>query len=378
MNDNSGIISQFGFEYQKLVFIYKAIQINNDEYIIYEGVDDIEIDKENPISTFETSKYLCQTKSGNITLPIYKKILLNWLLNLDKHTCFICVSENDFSFEDDSFADKFANEIINSNQKENALISRVKDKYTTQKNIKDLKNDINMLLSKAKFSTLNIEKLVSESIKKFAELYCEDTCSKVIGRERYFRLCDILHKDIAKSLIQKENYKLSFKTLFLKILSVCEAITDEKYDISYFEFKKRAGSKIEEILESQSDAVRQLKLVFPGNDKAVINGLTEQMFYEDLREYFISINKQEEIKNLECVAKYNYDETLQYFAGYGEERTPYKTFYKTVEKNLPAPLPSDRSSSLSFYRHGCYIHLTDTRIDKDLKIKWGEIDDENN
>ena len=27
--DNSGIISQYGFEYQKLVFIYYAIQINN-------------------------------------------------------------------------------------------------------------------------------------------------------------------------------------------------------------------------------------------------------------------------------------------------------------------------------------------------------------
>lgn len=378
MNDNSGITSQFGFEYQKLVFIYEAMQINKEEYIIYEGQDDIEIDKENPIEIFETSKYLCQTKSGNITPTIFKKILLNWLLNLDKHTRFICVSENDFSFNDDSFADKFAKEIINSNNKENALISRVKDKYTTQKNIEDLKNDINLLLSKAEFLTYNIEKLVSESIKKFAELYCDDTSSKVIGRERYFQLCDILHKDIAESLIKKENYKLSFKTLFLKILSVCEAITDEKYDISYFEFKKRADSKIEEILESQSDAVRQLKLVFPGNDEAVISGLTEQMFYEDLREYFISINKQEEIKNLERVAKYNYDETLQYFAGYGEERTPYKTYYKTVKKNLPAPLPSDRSSSFSFYRHGCYIHLTDTGIDKDLKIKWGEIGDENN
>lgn len=378
MNDNSGITSQFGFEYQKLVFIYKAMQINNDEYIIYEGEDDIEIDKENPLSTFETSKYLCQTKSGNVTLPIFKKILLNWLLNLDKHTCFICVSENHFPTNDESFADIFANEIIKSNKQENALISRVKDKYTTQKNIEDLKNDINMLLSKAEFLTFNIEKLVNESIKKFAELYCEDTCSKVIGRERYYLLCRTLHEDITESLIKKENYKLSFKTLFLKILSVCEAITDEKYDISYFEFKKRAYSKIEEILESQSDAVRQLKLVFPGNDKAVISGLTEQMFYEDLREYFISINKQEEINNLERVAKYNYDETLQYFAGYGEERTPYKTYYKTVKKNLPAPLPSDRSSSFSFYRHGCYIHLTDTGIDKDLKIKWGEIGDENN
>lgn len=378
MNDNFGIISQFGFEYQKLVFIYKAIQINNDEYIIYEGEDDIEIDKEDPISTFETSKYLCQTKSGNITLPIFKKILLNWLLKLNKYTRFICISENRFPSNDESFADIFANEIIKSDNQENALISRVKDKYTTQKNIGDLKKDIKMLLSKAEFLTFNLEELVSESIKKFAKLYCEDTSFEVIGRERYYLLCRTLHEDITESITKKEKYKLSYQKLFSKILRVCNLISDKTYDIDFFEFKKKYKSKIDEILNSQSDAVRQLKLVFPCDNQAVINGLTEQVFYEDLRQHFLSINKQEEINTLERVAKYNYDETLQYFVGYGIERTPYKTYYVTVNKDLPAPLPSKGSPSFSFYRHGCYIHLTDTGIDKDLKIKWGEIDDENN
>ena len=130
------------------------------------------------------------------------------------------------------------------------------------------------------------------------------------------------------------------------------------------------------ILDSQSDAVRQLKLVFPKDEQAVIHGLTEQIFYEDLRQHFVDINKQEEIDALEYLAKENYNITLQDFEGYGDVRTPFKTYRNTIEKPLSSPLPSESSSNFLFYRHGCYIHLADTDIDEDLKIKWGDIDDE--
>ena len=89
-------------------------------------------------------------------------------------------------------------------------------------------------------------------------------------------------------------------------------------------------------------------------------------------------NKKEEINALEYLAKENYEITLQDFEGYGEVRTPYKTFRNTIEKPLSAPLPSESSSNFLYYRHGCYIHLTDTGIDEYLKIKWGEIEDETN
>lgn len=375
--DNSGIISQYGFEYQKLVFIYYAIQINNMDSIIYEGQDDVEIE-ENALAKFQTSRSLCQVKSGEITSSIFKKILLNWLLKLDSDKQFICILENEISLPDEDFADAFAKEIIESSKKKDALISRVKVKYSTQKNFDDLKIDIKKLLLEAKFLPLGVDTLLAESIKKFGELYCADTDSKVIFRERYLTLCDNIHKRITQSILKKEKYALSYRDLFKEISTVSEAINDSKYDISFMEFKKRSNSIMTRILGSQSDAVRQLKLVFPKNEEAVIQGLTEQMFYEDLRQHFVSINKQQEINNLEHFAKYNYDITLQDFEGYGDVRTPYKTYRNTIEKPLSAPLPSDSSSNFLYYRHGCYIHLTDTGIDEDLKIKWGDIDEETN
>lgn len=376
--DNSGIISQYGFEYQKLVFVYYAIQINNKDSIIYEGQDDVEIEEEKTLSKFQTSERLCQVKSGEITRSILKKILLNWLLQLDQDKNFVCISENEVSLPGEDFADAFAKEIIGSSKRKDALISRVKVKYSTQKNSDDLRSDIKKLLSEAEFLPLNVDALLEKSINKFAELYCADTDSKVVFRERYLTLCDNIHKRITQSILKKEKYSLSYRELFGEISTVREAITDSKYDIPFMEFKKKSDAIMTRILDSQADAVRQLKLVFPKNEHAVIQELTKKMFYEDLRQHFVAINKGEEINALEYLAKENYDITLQDFEGYGDVRTPFKTYRNTLDKPLSSPLPPESSSNFLFYRHGCYIHLTDTDIDEDLKIKWGDIDDETN
>ena len=376
--DNSGIISQYGFEYQKLAFLYCAIQINNTDIITYEGQDDVEIEEEKTLWKFQTLKSLCQVKSGDVTLPVFKKIILNWLLKMDQAEHFICISENQVPVHDEEFVDTFTKEIIDSSKRKDALISKVKVKSSTQKNTDDLKADIKKILTEAEFLCLNVDTLVEESIKKFGELYCAETDPEVISRERYLMLCDNIHKNITQSILKKKNYALSYRNLFKEISTVCEAISDSKYDVPFIEFKTRCHSTVAKILDSQSDAVRQLKLVFPKNEQAVIQGLTKQMFYMDLRQHFVDINKEKEINALEYLAKENYEITLQDFEGYGDVRTPFKTYSDTLKKPLSVPLPSESSSNFLYYRHGCYIYLTDTGIDENLKIKWGEIEDETN
>ena len=90
----------------------------------------------------------CQHFFGNI----FKKILLNWLLKLDSDKQFICILENEISLPDEDFADAFAKEIIESSKKKDALISRVKVKYSTQKNFDDLKIDIYFQIQNHNFS----------------------------------------------------------------------------------------------------------------------------------------------------------------------------------------------------------------------------------
>lgn len=376
--DISGIISQYGFEYQKLVFVYYAIQMNNSDSIIYEGKDDVEIEDEKDMVTMQTGRTLCQVKTGMITLPIYKKIILNWLLNIEQADRFVCMTETPFPLPEESFVEDFATEILKSNKKSGALISKVKSKYSTKKDANDLKTDINRLFTGADIRSKSRDTLINESIKKFAELYCADVDSSIIHTERYLVLCNNIHRKIDQSIINKARCTLTYQMLFQEISAACDAVNVSNYDISFTEFKKRARSTMERVLNSQSDAVKQLKLVFPYDNKSIIEGLTEQMFYEDLRQHFVSINKQSEIYELENLAKFNYDETLRDFAGYGEVRTPYSTYRKTVEKKLSKPLPSEDSPNFAYYKHGCYIHLTDTDVEEDLKIRWGDVKDETN
>ena len=373
--DNSGIISQYGFEYQKIAFVYYAIQMSNADSIIYEGQDDVEIEDEKNLVNLQTGRILCQVKSGTITSSIYEKIILNWLLKIEQAEQFICVSENPFSLPTESFVEEFANRILESKKRQTALISQVKSKYSTTQNTDDLKADIKKLLEKTEIVCKSVDTLIEDSIKKFAELYCADTNLEIIHRERYLKLCDSIHKKITQSILHKEKYILPFRMLFLEISSTRESINDTNYDVSFIEFKRRSKSTMAKVLNSQSDAVKQLKLVFPQDDNAIIEGLTKQMFYEDLRQHFISIDKQTEINELEHLAKFNYDETLRDFVGYGETRTPYSTYKRTIEKKLSKPLPSENSPNFSYYKHGCYIHLTDTDIDEEIKIKWGEIEE---
>lgn len=373
--DNSGIISQYGFEYQKLAFVFYAIQMNNSDSIIYEGQDDVEIEEEKNLANLQTGHILCQVKSGTITSNIYEKIVLNWLLKMEQAEQFICVAENPFSLPTDSFVEEFSKKILNSNKRQPALISKVKAKYSNQKNVDDLKADIKKILEKTEIICKSIDTLLEDSIKKFAELYCAGIDSEVIHRERYLKLCDSIHKKITQAILKKERYILPYRMLFPEISATCEAINASKYDISFTEFKRRSKSTMEKVLNSQSDAVKQLRLVFQQDDGAIIEGLTEQMFYADLRRHFVGINKQNEIDDLEHLAKFNYDETLRDFAGYGEARTPYSTYKRTVEKKLAAPLPSEDSPNFTYYKYGCYIYLTDTDIEEELKIKWGDIEE---
>ena len=373
--DNSGIISQYGFEYQKLAFVFYAIQMNNSDSIIYEGQDDVEIEDEKNLANLQTRHILCQVKSGTITSNIYEKIVLNWLLKMEQAEQFICVAENPFSLPSESFVEEFSKKILDSNKKPTALMSKVKAKYSTQKNADDLKADIQKLLEKTEIICKSIDTLLEDSIKKFAELYCADTDSVVIHRERYLKLSDSIHKQITQSIMKKEKYILSYRFLFPEISATLEAINDLRYDVSFTEFKGRLKPRMTKILNSQSDAVKQLKLVFPQDDNAIIEGLTELMFYDDLRQLFVGINKQKEINDLEHLAKFNYDETLRDFAGYGEPRTPYSTYKRTIEKKLSEPLPPENSPNFTYYKYGCYIHLTDTGVEEELKIKWGEIEE---
>ena len=96
--DKYGLYSQLGFEFQKLVFVYYSLGIGSNNQITYEGCDDVAIssvyfplfklyDDSNPNT-------LIQVKSGIVDIQTFKKVLMNWLLVLDKNKEYRLLLEN--------------------------------------------------------------------------------------------------------------------------------------------------------------------------------------------------------------------------------------------------------------------------------------------
>lgn len=376
---NPGITAQYGFEYQKLAFIYYALKLAPENNIIYEGQDDVEISKADQTVQFYQSNSFIQVKSGTITKSILKKIFMNWLLGTGQPNQFICIMENELTidYKEQAFIDSIIEDIENAKDRtKTSVVWKLNNKYR-EATEGLLKSDLNMLIQKAQFISYSTELLIDECLKQFASEYGSDTTFESVNNERFREFYSAINNRISDATLKKESLILPFKELQKIIFDVKEKISDKCYDVSFDKFKARAKEKVEKILAMDTESVKQLKLVFPHNSEAIINGLVEQVFYEDLRLHYSSIEKEEEIYDMEFNAHSNYEDILQEFDATGERRTPYATYRATTKQPINSPLlPHQNSSGFKFYNRGCYIHLTDSGIDDALKIKWGETDED--
>ena len=101
---NAGITSQYGFLYQRLIFVYKVLKnISPSCLFVFEGKDDIDVLPAEQISsiTQDQSTYV-QVKSGTVDQNCFNKIICNWLLMNDKpDPTYVLILENELSFEYD-------------------------------------------------------------------------------------------------------------------------------------------------------------------------------------------------------------------------------------------------------------------------------------
>ena len=130
MSNNSGITSQYGFYFQKLVFIwYMVLKVSKTKNFVYEGKEDIDIDKNNEndnlVSFKDEDSKDVQVKSGKVTQLIWAKVVENWIILKNQHQK-VLVAENNFEFEknDDKTIDYILNDIKEGKEKKRTAISR--------------------------------------------------------------------------------------------------------------------------------------------------------------------------------------------------------------------------------------------------------------
>lgn len=378
MSNDSGITAQYGFYFQKLVFIwYMVSNVSKTNNFVYEGKEDIDIDENdednNLVSFKNESSEDIQVKSGKVTQLIWAKVVENWMLLEDQHQKTL-VAEKYFEYKINS--DETINYILKNikegKEKKKSAISRQiyddlnnKCGYNEEQWKKQIKNTIN--------NARIIVKSLDEVEEEIGNIYKSDYCSDIFTYEEAKNLRVDSFKKECMNRIEKFMGKKSpavFKyNDFINIESmVTDNISDHKYQVNVEELIPRKIKKANQLLsKEQLREVTQLKSV-NSNPNFIVRELVREMFYKDFREVYIDSTKETEIKNLEYAAFSNYEDTRDELE-FNAKNTPRNLFFKTTQREL---MTSQLFPGGPIYNHGCYVYMTGQKINKNIQISWKE------
>jgi len=373
---DSGIISQYGFLYQRKIFVLHVLKnANTKQLFTFEGKDDIEISPDEKIyAMFDSTNYYIQVKSGSVSEDCFSRVICNWLLlESTESSIFKLVLENDvhFDYSSQEMAEKILKFIIDGKAKKRTSIARktyekFKEQILNQQEM--LKHILNMITGFKKV-VCSMEMIDQELLEKFNQDYCSDIQDfSLAKKKRLERFISYIDKDINKAIKSKKPYTLVYPHFIRLIIQVSEEISDDKYKIDTLCLKKKSEEKAQKLVKERvSREVKQLYLV-KDVESFVVNGIVQELIYKDFRDVY-SQQKVLEISNLELNAKENFETAL--FALGDDADDPKSVFAKTTDQQLESDLlPQGR-----IYRTGCYIYLTGDSIKEDFQITWGKEND---
>lgn len=373
--NKAGLYSQRGFEFQLRFFVLNFLKLNKGEEILYEGMDDIELANDYiPImGVNKLGSSFIQVKSGDVDRDIFKKIIMNWLLNYDENREYKCCFENPLSEnylqDKDSFANNLIDDITSTDKSNRSIIGKLKALYTNKINI--LKDRILHLINQLRINVKNEDNLNLEIKTIYKNHYAEDNVPDIINDNRIEYLINSVRGKIADSIMKVITPKFKYKDLIDYLYKATEAINDNNFDMTFFDFKTRNTNRVYQYLD-KSIAAKQLRLV-KDDDQFIINNLVEEIFYKQFREFFINTNSEYHINNLELSANENYNRARMELDS--NTLTPLSLYLKTTGKKLESPLFKNNSTNNNFYSEGCYVFLTDDDAPEQFKIEWGKLDD---
>ncbi len=372
--NNGGIVSQYGFLFQRKAFVlYILKNMNKKQRFVFEGKDDIEIASNECIHTiYDPDDFYIQVKSGNVSEYCFSRVICNWLLLEDAEMSkYELIIENDLSFvvESKERVQKILEFIISGKSKKSTSIARkTYDKFKEKilNNRLELEGIILAMLTNVKKSIYSMEDIDSELFDNFSTDYCSDIIDYPLAKQkRLERFIYYIDKDIDNSIKDKRSYTLIYSDIMKYIIRVSREISDNTYVVDLKQIKKRMESEAKKIVtEGNVREVNQLSLV-DDSEGFIIDGIVRELIYKDFREIFIE-QKEVEISNIELIAKENHDAAV--FMLGGKPCNPKEVYNKTIQ----TPIESSLLPNGSIYRNGCYVYLTGDQIDDDTLITWGE------
>lgn len=369
---DGGIIAQYGFHFQKIVFVYSILStLSTGNLYTYEGIDDVEISQEDdPLVQIEVSKEksndAIQVKSGTVDKDRFCKLVGNWLLS--EATKPALYTENPITtvsrrVEAVNALVEFFNK--GKEQKKTSIANRVFNKYhSDSESDEGLKLAITDVLDNANFLTLSSEELWIKSQELFIKNYCDDIkLFEKAKEERFCRFFDEVNSEIERCMGNKRPCVLGYSDVLNIIFHTREEISDHRYEIDVNAVRKKKKKTAEKLVsEGNSREVRQL-LEVNQRQGFVVNEIVKELLYKDFRNIYADSLNSKKISSVEAEAYLNHEDTMYEI----EDPSPREDFYATTRKDLHSDLMPDSS----LYRNGCYVYLTSDDVPEDRKITWG-------
>lgn len=167
MNE-SGITSQYGFLFQRKVFVLYVLEnMNVKQRFCFEGKDDVEISADEKIYELDSSESNCvQVKSGVVDQSCFSKVIGNWsLLDSVKPELYTLFIENELKF--DLSVENVTNEMLvfvekGKSKKKTSIARKVYEQYKDDidnDEAQKLKDHIKNIIDKIKIDKCSIDEL---------------------------------------------------------------------------------------------------------------------------------------------------------------------------------------------------------------------------
>ena len=362
----SGITAQYGFEYQKLIFIKTILEnFRVDAKFGFENKDDVDYEINNPICGIINGQTVIQSKSGNITDEILCKVIANWML-LDPNNNYILMTESTVAtnISDESFFEKFVS-LVNASKgkRSDSIFKKIYLKYSNNALLEkeDLKKDFRNVVAKIQIEVNSLNNLLTEIEHNYILNFCEAIKTiPSLCKKRVMEFMNILKIKIDSSMMGKQPLLVDFPQLIKIITDISNRYNQDHYVIDVNEFKNKKTEEIRQLIaENKKREVIQLGYVFE-NPKQISRQLINKLLYEDFRSVYTD---DTEISNIEYQAKDCHSSIID---EYGETIEPKKLFELTTSKSLE----SNKLPRGKMYSDGCYIYLTSDEAKENYKIWW--------
>lgn len=308
MKNDSGIKSLAGFSYQIKVFILKSALMRKNNKIEFETIDDIalkkikeeDFDEKDSLNTLvhkDNEKCAVQVKKTKISSSVAEKILFNWLLLKNENIGeYRLVTDSSYKNED-IFSLLDFNElyikILDSDKKESALITKVKNIYKKDKKL--FLQDCNNI--KDKYCFEDIEDIDQEISEQYEIIFKKAAVSNNTYERRISQLFQIIIDEILQQVNNGQPYALEYQHFMKLAEEVCRDVTDDRFLPDYASFKNTQW-QFNQLKIAKTREYKQLKKCNI-NQILIDDYLCREQFYKNYKYNELESGRESKINGIE-------------------------------------------------------------------------------